>query len=166
MNASADQSLIERGAKFSQCRRWRYMLWRRWGDGPCINFILLNPSTADENRDDQSVERCQRIATKLGFSALQITSLFAFCATTPLELHSADDPVGPGNDAALRVVATESALVICGWGNHGRHLKRSRDVVAMLAELKIPLHALHITPAGEPGLPLYLGYGRQPTRFA
>src|SRR5439155_15376966 len=37
------------GAVFSSCRRWRYPLCRRWDPaGPVANFLMLNPSTADE----------------------------------------------------------------------------------------------------------------------
>ena len=35
-------------ALLSPCRRYRYALWRRWGDGPPAMFIGLNPSTADD----------------------------------------------------------------------------------------------------------------------
>lgn len=49
----------EKGAQFSDCRMYRYALWRVWaqGDG-CITFIGLNPSTADENKDDPTIRRC------------------------------------------------------------------------------------------------------------
>ena len=37
------------GAEFSPCRKWRYLLWRRWDrTKPVANFLMLNPSTADE----------------------------------------------------------------------------------------------------------------------
>lgn len=154
------------GAKYSPCRQWRYLLWRRWSDGPAVNFILLNPWRTDEKTGDPTIERCQRMAAQLGYGALNLTNLFGLCATHPLDLYAAPDPVGPGNDAALRVAAAESDLVICGWGNHGKHRNRSREVVAMLAERNLKLHALYMTRDNEPGQPLYLGYGRKPTRFA
>ena len=40
------------GATFSPCRRYRYTLWRQWDERPPATFIMLNPSTADETRDD------------------------------------------------------------------------------------------------------------------
>ena len=43
------------GAVFSKCRRWRYLLWRCWDDAkPVANFLMLNPSTADELQLDPS----------------------------------------------------------------------------------------------------------------
>lgn len=44
-------------AEFSPCRTWRYILRRRWGRGPAVGFILLNPSTADEKQDDPTIRR-------------------------------------------------------------------------------------------------------------
>jgi hypothetical protein len=39
----------DKGAIFSPCRTWRYLLWRNWDLSlPACAFIGLNPSTADE----------------------------------------------------------------------------------------------------------------------
>src|ERR1700682_2944717 len=39
-------------------RKYRYHLERHWGDAkPCL-FIILNPSTADERKDDRTIKRC------------------------------------------------------------------------------------------------------------
>lgn len=49
------------GATFSPDRRYRYLLWRMWSPAmPVANFVLLNPSTADETVNDPTVERCER----------------------------------------------------------------------------------------------------------
>src|SRR5258708_6393268 len=50
---------VRTGADFSECRRWRYRLWRTWN--PMLAravFVLMNPSTADEIDDDATVTRC------------------------------------------------------------------------------------------------------------
>lgn len=159
---TVEDLITQAGATFSPCRRWRYLLWRRWGDGGAVNFIMLNPSTADEHNNDPTVERCQRRAVKLGYSAISVTNLFAWRATNPLELYSAEDPVGPDNDATICTTASASDLVICGWGNHGSYRGRSIAVADMLTLAGVRLHVLSITNTGEPGHPLYLGYGREP----
>ena len=51
--------LIDFGAKFSKCRKYRYTLWRTWDNSkPKVMFLGLNPSTADEVNNDPTVTRC------------------------------------------------------------------------------------------------------------
>jgi hypothetical protein len=53
----------ETGARFSIDRRYRYALWQVWGhDKNLYNFLLLNPSSADEATNDLTIERCERRA--------------------------------------------------------------------------------------------------------
>ena len=144
------------GAKFSRCRKWRYLLWRRWGEGPAANFLMLNPSTADEVKLDPSCNRARIYAQQWGFGALIVTNLFGWRATDPDEMKAAPDPVGRGNDRAILAAATNCALVVCAWGNHGEHLGRADAVIALLKKQRIPLHALRVNGGGHPAHPLYL----------
>ena len=147
----------ESGAVFSPCRRWRYLLWRRWDPArPVANFLMLNPSTADEWQLDPSCTRARLYAERWGYGALIVTNIFGWRATDPADMRATRDPVGRGNDAAILRAARESAIVVCAWGNHGAHLGRSTDVVALLRKTGVPLHALRINGAGEPAHPLYL----------
>jgi len=147
----------EAGARFSRCRRWRTLLWRRWDAGrPVANFLMLNPSTADEVQLDPSCTRARVYAERWGFGALIVTNLFAWRATDPGEMKVAPDPVGKGNDAAILAAAREAALLVCAWGNHGAHLERSRRVVSLLRSAAIGLHVLKMNGGGEPAHPLYL----------
>jgi hypothetical protein len=145
------------GAVFSRCRRWRYLLWRRWDAArPSANFLMLNPSTADEFRLDPSCTRARLYAERWGYGALIVTNLFGWRATDPGEMKAAREPVGRANDAAILRAAREAAIVVCAWGNHGAHRERSTRVLALLREAGIELRALRITGAGEPAHPLYL----------
>src|SRR5437868_14698903 len=83
------------GAEFSRCRRWRYLLWRRWDEAkPAANFLMLNPSTADEVKLDPSCTRARVYAERWGFGALIVTNIFGWRATDPEEMKSVRDPVG------------------------------------------------------------------------
>ena len=64
------------GASFSRCRKWRYLLWRRWSEGPVANFLMLNPSTADEAQLDPSCTRARNYAARWRYGALVVTNLF------------------------------------------------------------------------------------------
>jgi hypothetical protein len=145
------------GAVFSRCRRWRYLLWRRWDARlPVANFLMLNPSTADEFKLDPSCTRARLYAERWGYGALIVTNLFGWRATEPADMKAARDPVGRGNDRAILRAALESAIVVCAWGNHGAHHGRSTSVRELLQEAGIALHALRVNGDGEPAHPLYL----------
>ena len=151
------------GARFSRCRRWRTLLWRRWdASRPVANFLMLNPSTADEVRLDPSCTRARTYAERWGFGGLIVTNLFAWRATDPDEMKAARDPVGQGNDRAILAAAREAKLLVCAWGNHGAHLERSLSVVGLLREAGIDLHVLKMNGGGEPAHPLYLRGSLQP----
>src|SRR5438094_9798340 len=115
------------GAVFSKCRRWRYLLWRRWDEKrPSANFLMLNPSTADETQLDPSCTRARDYAARWGFGGLLVTNIFAWRATDPEQMKAARDPVGRGNDRAILRAAREAAIVVCAWGNHGTRSEERR----------------------------------------
>lgn len=155
------------GAAFSACLRWRYLLWRRWdASRPAANFLMLNPSTADEARLDPTCARARDYAARWGYGALVVTNVFAWRATDPEAMKAAADPVGPANDRAITRAARGAALVVCAWGNHGAHLGRSGEVVARLKRAGVPLHVLRLNGSGEPAHPLYLKGDLRPLGWA
>ena len=153
------------GAVFSRCRRWRYLLWRCWDEAkPVANFLMLNPSTADEVKLDPSCTRARRYAERWGYGALIVTNLFGWRATDPDDMKAARDPVGRGNDRAILAAAREAAIVVCAWGNHGAHLARSLHVRKLLDGTL--LHVLRMNEGGEPAHPLYLPGSLAPIRWS
>lgn len=152
------------GAKFSRCRRWRYLLWRCWDEAkPVANFLMLNPSTADELKLDPSCTRARNYAERWGFGALVVTNIFGWRSTDPAALKTVDDPIGRGNDAAIVKAARGAKLVVCAWGNHGLHAERAERVKALLKQQRIALHVLRMNGAGHPAHPLYLPSSLKPT---
>ncbi|MCX8509441.1 MAG: DUF1643 domain-containing protein, partial [Rhodobacteraceae bacterium] len=129
-------------ALYSPCETYRYLLARDWGQGERLLFVLLNPSTATELRNDPTVERCERRARLMGCAGFCLVNLFAFRATDPRDLRKAADPVGPDNDAVLAQEADKAARVICGWGIHGGFLGRGAVVAAALRARGAGLHHL------------------------
>jgi len=159
--------MTEAGAAFSPCRRWRYLLWRRWEPKlPVVNFLMLNPSTADEHKLDPTCSRARDYAERWNFGSIYITNVFAWRATDPEEMKAAADPVGPGNDAAIVRAAKTSAITVCAWGNHGGFLGRSTKILEKLKANNILLHALRLNASGEPAHPLYLPGKLKPISWA
>ena len=150
-------------AVYSDCGAYRYSLSRTWDDdGPRVNFVMLNPSKADEIRNDPTVERCEQRARRLGFGAFEVTNIFAWRDTDPHAMRRATKPVGPENDAMLLTAATRADQVIAAWGVHGAHKDRGAAVARLLDTAGRPLHHLGLTKDGHPRHPLYLPYARQP----
>jgi hypothetical protein len=60
---------------------------------------MLNPSIANENTEDRTINRCISFAQKLRYGSLQVVNLFAYRSTKPEGLLESDiEPVGNDND--------------------------------------------------------------------
>lgn len=154
---------VRKAATMSRDRVFRYELHRRWSDGRrYVNFICLNPSTADENADDPTVRKCVKFARSWGYDALCITNLFTYRATDFNAAAKALDPVGFGNDRHLTTIAGDASLVVCAWGLNGSFSGRAAAVKRLL--YKFDLHYLRIT-RGQPWHPLYLPDNTKPSRW-
>ncbi len=141
-------------AEFSTCRNYRYALWRTWDDDlDKVLFIGLNPATADENKDDNTIKRCMSYAGQWGFGGVVVGNLFAYRTPSPKELMRQKDPVGVANDAWLKKLSVHASMVLAIWGNDGSFLDRDSKVVQLFSNLM----CLRITIAGRPhhtrGLP-------------
>lgn len=164
MSASPGFALMQTGATFSPCRRWRYSLERIWGPGQLVNVIGLNPSVADESINDPTIRRCIGFARAWGYDGLIMTNLFGLRSTDPRGLRT-DDPVGPDNDRHLVESAQRAGLVIGAWGMNGGYLSRSVAVCSLLHEAGVTLHCLGETADGQPRHPLYLRADARPRPY-
>lgn len=143
-------------AVFSPCGLYRYHLTREWGDASnrCL-FAMLNPSKATAEKPDNTVTRCIRYAKDWGFGALDVVNIFALRSTDPKALYSAEDPIGPDNDATIVKVARGAKRVIAAWGAHGSFGCRGEDVAGLLHAIAGEVLCLGETKDGEPAHPLY-----------
>jgi hypothetical protein len=84
-----------RVASFSEDMAHRYSLLIRWDDSlPLLASIGLNPSTADEFKNDPTVARDVKRAATIGFGSLLKLNLFAYKSTDPAGMKAASDPYG------------------------------------------------------------------------
>ncbi|MEC9374624.1 MAG: DUF1643 domain-containing protein, partial [Planctomycetota bacterium] len=124
---------MRRTALFDPTGRYRYRLTRRFpdapADGPAACFVMLNPSTADAERDDPTIRRCIGFARGWGCATLDVVNLFAFRATRPADLRAAEDPVGPCNQRHVRAAIRRADMVIFAWGDHGALLQRGERLM-------------------------------------
>lgn len=153
------------GATFDRTRRYRYTLWRSWVEQPerFVNFVMLNPSTADEKVLDPTVRRCVNFAKHWGYDGAYVTNIFALRSTDPKALYGHPDPVGPENNTNLLVTAEKCELVVAAWGVYGSHMERGKYVAELLQPWELKCFAL--TKNGHPRHPLYLRKDAQPVPF-
>ncbi|MCQ0969281.1 DUF1643 domain-containing protein (plasmid) [Paracoccus sp. TK19116] len=160
-----DDGATRSSALYSACETYRYALTREWAEGPRLVWVMLNPSTADERRNDPTIARCERRARLLGYGAFRVVNLFAFRATRPQDLKAASAPIGPLNDATLHAAAAWGSAILCGWGIHGGLKGRGPAVLDLLRSTGRPLYHLGLTAGGAPRHPLYLSYDKQPQAY-
>lgn len=126
--------VLKRDALVSPCGKYRYWLTRRWGPGKVLPYIMLNPSTADALKDDQTVRRCVYFARREGYDGIIILNLYAYRTTYPKELETCDlrgeDPVGPENLQWVREHTKDAKQVVLAWGGMSfKDMDRHKEVI-------------------------------------
>ena len=166
VRTNTDES-YRRGAIFSECMIYRYVLVISWDiSKPHIVCVLCNPSTADEFKNDPTIERQERRARAMGYGGLIILNIFALRSTDRSRLLEVADPIGPLNDRIIALFTAGLDSAICGWGEWGNVLARGPQVLAQLRSQGIVTMAFKINKDGSPRHPLYVAYKHQPVAFS
>ena len=153
-------------AVFSDDRRYRFVLGRRWSDGPLCNGLFMNPSTADHLELDNTTKLFKVRCQKLGFGGFIVTNIHSFIETKQNEIRQIDDPIGEGNDSEILRAADECSMVVCGYGANQWSRQRAdfvRDL--LMAHCPEKMHVLKLTQQGQPQHPLYIRYDQLPIRW-
>lgn len=145
---------------------YRWYLIRQWDESrPQRACIGLNPSTANEVADDNTVNKLIRWADRDGFGSIAMLNLFALVATDPQEMLKSEHPSGTWCDYWIAYVCRWVDEILCCWGNHGTHRDRAAEVVGLLKPYEVKMRYLQardgnargMTKQGQPPHPLYLG---------
>lgn len=149
-----------KGAEFSECRKYRYCLWRIWDETlPKVMFIGLNPSTANEETDDPTIRRVIAFAKKWGYGGVYMMNCFSYVSTDPRELSTVEDRYM--NDVRIAEKSKEVAEIIFAWGSFGEAKGRA----SVLSVLYPNARALVINKDGSPRHPLYVRTDTIPVPF-
>lgn len=145
-------AVVNRGASFSDCRKYRYALWRIWDKNkPLVMFVGLNPSTANENENDPTIRSVERIAKHNGYGGFYMMNCFPFVSTDPKKLYDCSHSIH--NEGWLKEIASISKDVVFAWGNFEVVKKLGVDYI--LGQWFPNAKALHINKNGSPKHPLY-----------
>jgi len=153
------------GAVFSPCRRYRYLLWRRWSPAPQMVICGVNPSDASEEDNDHTVTRGMFYARREGCGAVYFVNPFALVTPEPDVMKRHSHPIEPPDDAgrcnrAIVEALDGAALFVAAWGTHGAHRGRDVDVLALVREAvrgRVPIKCFGMTKDGSPKHPARLG---------
>lgn len=151
----------------SKCQKFRHYLTRKIDvdNDLVLTFIMLNPSTADEKKDDPTLRKCMGFCERLGYGNLIVVNLFDYRATDPKQLKIVSTPCSEKNMDFVKAASEVADKVICAWGVNGTLYKQNEKVLKVLAKKGIPVHALDITKHGHPKHPLYISYEKTPVFF-
>ena len=127
-----------------------------------VAFIMLNPSTADDEQDDPTIRRCIDFVQQWGYGSLEVANLSPVRATSPAVLRSRGAEgaeLWAANVCAVLNALLRADLVVAAWGVHGVYEERDKRMLAAIQEScskKRPIYCLGTTKYGHPRHPLYL----------
>jgi len=110
---------------------------------------MLNPSTADENEDDPTLNRCINFAKKWGYGGLYVGNLFPYRASDPTELLRQQNPSGESNLKFLLEMKENCVDVVCAWG-------QNIGIPEWIKDNFEELNYIELSKNGTPKHPLYL----------
>lgn len=149
-------------AVFSKCRKYRYRLDVDLREAPaggktaCV--IMMNPSYANEEIADRSVQFMERVVLQKnleqfkGVRKLIVVNQFAYIQTHAFQGEAHE--IGPRNDSTIRQVFEESEIIILGWGCANVFEERKQFVYELLKNMgrkKIFRTKKHPSRAGYDG---------------
>lgn len=153
----------DNGADFSADRLHRFLLWRIWSPPPgkLLGFLMLNPSIADEARNDPTTVRNMARARSLGYAGIVQANVYSFRTNSPAILKAQGYPGGPRGDnaLALRRLADACETVVLACGAHAEPHDFAQAVLELLGASRMPnLRHLGLTKGLLPRHPLHVAY--------
>jgi hypothetical protein len=147
------KSNVNKGASFSNDRKYRYALWRIWDKSkPLVMFIGLNPSTANEDENDATIRSVERLSKHNGYGGFYMMNCFAYISTDPKGLII--DVISTClNDNLLIETSSKCSDIVFAWGSFSVVKETGRD--KELSEMFPKAKALFINKNGSPKHPLY-----------
>jgi len=156
----------------------RFALWRHVGDSlvhatdRIACWIMLNPSTADANKDDPTMRRVSDFSRRWGYNWVTVGNLWPHRTSKPVELRSwlarRDEFVERATTESESWVADmveRAHMVIVAWGAHGDHNARGTRMLDFLCEQGVEPYALALTKSGAPSHPLRLSSLLEPQPY-
>lgn len=122
----------------------------------------MNPSTADEIKNDPTIERQCRRAKRLGFGGLVILNCGAIRETDSKKAWLDEDPIGPDNLEIIEyeVLRNQRNVFVAGWGKSPHKSGVADKILDIFRRTGTPLWCLGTNSDGSPKHPLYVSYNQ------
>ena len=114
---SAIKNNMLREAKFSNDNKERYSLKREWDKSKNkILYIMLNPSLADEKKDDPTIRRLISFTKKFNYGGFLVGNIFTKITPNPKEIDTSTGISDKNLEELLKLI-NEVDQVVYAWGN-------------------------------------------------
>ncbi|UOQ92303.1 DUF1643 domain-containing protein [Halobacillus shinanisalinarum] len=151
---------------FDRTSTYRYLLECTFDESKNkITFVMLNPSAANSDICDTTLNRCVNYTRSWGYGGMYIVNLYALVSTNPKRLLTHRDPIGVENDHYILDAAEKSETTVLAWGEKYASIRnRKAEVLEMLKGYD--LHCIKKTKNGKhPRHPLFLKKDLNPIPF-
>jgi len=156
-------------AELSDCKKYRFFLERSWADHlHKLPVCMLNPSTGDAEKDDQTIRRLTHFATRWGYGGLAIVNLYPLRASKPKVMWVSENRLHDDNkqwlDAIIAIAENNGNKLLIAWGDDGAWEGEAVQFIKRVKERSksVKLVTLGKTADGNPRHPKAWGRGKVP----
>lgn len=128
-------------AEFSDCGKYRYLLSvinTESKGSKTLSVIMQNPSEADENKADKSVQFLENLVFRKNYKVFEevkrmiIINQFAFIQTKGFKGN--DKLIGPHNDDKIRTAIKDSEIILIAWGKNNPYKDRQQAIMKLISQ--------------------------------
>jgi hypothetical protein len=138
-----------REAKFCNTKKNRYFLKREWDNSKgLLLYLMLNPSVADEKKDDPTIRRLISFTKKFNYGGFLVGNIFTTITPNPKEIDRSKG-ISDKNFKELFKLINKVDQIVYAWGN-------TVEEPQLLKELVLNPKCFGKNLNGTPKHPLYL----------
>ena len=138
-----------REAKFCEAKKNRYFLKRKWNNSKgLLLYIMLNPSLADEKKDDPTIRRLINFTKRFDYGGFLVGNIFTIITPNPKELDKSKGMSDKNFEEIIKLVNKVDQIVYA-WGG-------SIEEPQLLKKIVLSPKCFGKNLNGTPKHPLYL----------
>ena len=119
-----------REAKFCEAKKNRYFLKRKWNNSKgLLLYIMLNPSVADEIKDDPTIRRLINFTKKFDYGGFLVGNIFTKITPNPKEIDRSKG-ISDKNFEELFKLINKVDQIVYAWGNSVEEPKILKELIS------------------------------------